>query len=196
MPQFVIPSETFTRIANAAAKTGNQSCVRLEYINGKYYAVSSNSWVIAIEYLGETDQPDAAVNVAVNNGWQIMVNTFATETNFIFDWFPEFNILTSPNLPGTATAVSDADVRPPFLRWFDIIPTNSTKDKGFLYVEDEQIAALCAASPSGNLCFPSIVDSGRVMIVRDAIDPNWCGAFFASDKSKAAKPAVRPEWMP
>jgi hypothetical protein len=193
MTRFTIPADIFARMSNAAnraddPKRPHLACVRLEYKDGKYFAIASTSYVMAVEYLGETDQPDCAVNVP-------LVIADADQT-LIFEWYAEFKVLTCSVDEASATLTPLPDIEPLFTRWWSIFAdTTQTKSKGFLYMEGDMMAALCAASPSGKLCFPAVVDSSRVVIVRDVYDPNWVGAFLANDKTKTAKPAVKPEWM-
>ena len=198
--KFPIPSETFVRMANAAARPTDDlrphlACVRLEYRDGKYFCVASTSWVIAVEYLGDTTEPNGFVNVPTHTG---LLDNMRVETglNVEFDWWSEFNVLTCATYP-TITLEAVPDTEPMFTRWPSIFPATLPRvDNGFLFIQAEYFQRLADASPSGKLCFPEVIDSRDVVIVRDKDDPNWVGAFAPVDKLKQARPALRPEWLP
>ncbi len=195
--KFEIPSETFVRMANAAARPTDDlrphlACVRLEYRDGKYFCVASTSWIIAVEYLGDTTEPNGFVNVPTHAG----LLAIPPGEIFEFDHWPDFGVLTCANHPWiTLEAVPDTE--PMFTRWPTIFPAVAKRvDNGFLFIQAEYFQRLADASPSGKLCFPEVIDSRDVVIVRDKDDPNWVGAFSPTDKLKQARAALRPEWLP
>lgn len=193
--RFVIPAETFLRMSNAATPYGADeypACqsVRLEYLNGRYYAVATNSRIIAVEYLGPTTEANGAVNVANLPQYEQWSNV---ET-WTFDWYPPpVNVLMFND---SASVLAAPDDVPRFRDWFNIFPENvPTKAKGAFFMETELIAKLGAASPSGQLCFAQYVDRKQLAIVRDMHDPNWIGGFISDTRDFKAEPATIPEWM-
>lgn len=197
--QFILPAETFVRLSKAAARPTDDvrpwlACVRLEHRDGKSYAIASTSWVLAVEYLGDTSEPDGFVNVPLDD--TLMACLAMHHDDVVFEWFEAFGVLTCPTFGALAlTAMEDRE--PMFTRWFEIFPSTLPKaDKGFLFIQAEYFQRLTDSSPSGCLAFPAVVDSSRVVIVRDVHDDNWCGVFLAADKQKRASPATKPEWMP
>lgn len=198
--KFSIPSEIFVRMANAAARPTDDkhpelSVIRLEYRDGKYFCVASTSWVIAVEYMGPTKEPNGFVNVPIHAG--LMENLRCEPgLDVEFDHYPDFDVLTCPTYPTIPLQPVKIDI-PMFNRWPDIFPVVLQRvDYGFLYIQSEYFQRLADASPSGKLCFPEVIDNRRVTIIRDKDDPNWIGGFLPTDTTEKAKPATRPEWLP
>lgn len=197
MVQFIIPTETFVRLSHASQPYGSpdyKACqsVRLEYRDGGYYAVASNSRIIAVEYLGLTMEPNAAVNVALFDAETVKPDP-AYGDNLRFDWFSEFSILT---LNGGITIQAMPDNEPRFKEWWRVFPEAvPTKSRGAFYMDGELIAKLARSSPSGLLCFAAHVDRKNTAIVRDLHDPNWIGGFISDDIEHKAFPATLPDWM-
>jgi hypothetical protein len=195
--KFSIPAETFVRMANAAARPTDDkrpelAVIRLEYYDGKYFCIASTSWVIAVEYMGPTKEPNAFVNVPIDGGLLDIPYGDIIE----FDYWSDFALLTCTNRPLLALQAVKIDI-PLFNRWYEIFPAVLQRvDHGFLFVQAEYFQRLADASPSGKLCFPEVIDNRRVTIIRDKEDPNWIGAFLPTDNEEKAKPATRPEWLP
>lgn len=189
--EFIIPSKVLTRMAKCAGDPNRPHlyCVRLEYRAGKYYVITSNSWVMAVQYLGEVTSPDAAVNVAVNADW---LAWYGSRENLRFNWYPGLALVCD----GDVSCPFTPDNEPKFAKWPDLFPDALPRvDKGFLYFQAEYFQQLADTSPSGHLCFPEVIDNTQSVICRDSNDPTWIGLFVASDRSKISKPATLPEWL-
>lgn len=203
MTTFTLDATVFARLSNAAYKYGSAQfpdfqCVRLEYFEGKFYAIACNRCILAIEYLGDTAEPNVAVNV--------------TNEPALIAWCKGAATLTVECWPGVTAALVQIDghtyVNPNgpiavvnnedrFVNWWKMVPSHSYRvDKGFLFLETELLALLGNASPSGMLCFPEVIDNTKVCVVRDATNPNWIGVFLPNDKHGNAKPATIPGWIP
>lgn len=190
--EFIIPSETFKRMAKCAGDPNRPFlyCVRLEYRKGRYYVITSNSWVMAVQYLGDVIGPDAAVNVTIGrDDWMAY---YSAQTDLVFNWYPGLALtVNGHNAPFTS------DNEPKFAEWWNLFPDALPRvDKGFLYFHSEYFQTLCDTSPTGHICMPEVIDNTKSVICRDSNDPSWVGLFVASDKSKFSKPATRPEWLP
>jgi len=199
--KFKIQSEAFCRIANAAAHPESENpqlaCVRLEHRDGKAYAVATSKQIIAIEFLGATDEPEGFINVP--SSFAARLGSYDDELTF--SHWPEFTLgfVTVDELPGEMLYLLDPDnAEPMFSRWFDVIPRNPPRvDRGFMYINGEEFTKLVASSPTGCFAFAEVLDNTRVTIVRDIYADQWLGAFVPSAKNRAdIKPATVPTWMP
>jgi len=188
--KFEIPSKTFVRMAKCAGDPNRPHlyCVRLEYRNGRFFCVTSNSWVMAVEYVADVDAPNTSVNVSISPEW---LAWYAQRENLVFEWWPLLALtIDGHNVPFVG------DLEPKFANWPALFPDTLPKvDKGFLYFHAEYFQTLADASPTGHLCFPEVIDNTKSVICRDSHDPNWIGLFVATDKSKTSKPATLPEWL-
>lgn len=197
--KITIPTDTFYRLSKAAVSYGAEirphlACVRLEIKDGAIYAVASTSWIMAIEHVGITDQPDEHINIATS---PMVMRAIEAAEDVTFESWPSAGIATMSLYNATIGAVETMpDIEPMFTRWFDFVAKASTKDKGFIYIEADKFRALIDSSPSGHIVFPAFIDNSRVIYLRDRYDENWLGLFLSGDKDKEAQPATIPEWLP
>jgi hypothetical protein len=201
--KFSILCETFLRLSNCAGVNDPEpalNSVRLENSNGKVFAVASNRKIMAVEYLGETDEPDGAINIAVHQDIIDACEYSENQQRFItVNSWQEFGVATmnigvfSPY----ALPFTNPDTFEPFRNWRGQFPTWLPKvDKGFVWFETEQLNKLGLSSPSGMIALPEVLDNTRRVIVRDIHDPNWCGVFIPYHPNNPnVKPATLPEWL-
>lgn len=176
-------------MTHAAAKPDDETrphlaCVRLEYRGGKAFAIASDSFVMAIYYLGETTEPDEFMNVALP--W---LPDAEYDTLDIEGW----QIAGVCIIEG-AMHTTQPDKEPLFTNWWRLIPDPAKFERGFIYLQDELFRKLAATSPSGHIVFPAIVDNTDYMYLRDVYDPNWLGLIHARKKD-GCEPATIPEWL-
>lgn len=195
--QFIIPTETFVRLSSVAVPYGSKdypACqsVRLEYWNGRYFAVATNALIIAVEYLGEAP---AGVSSAVNVALIPQLSEFHTLGNMTFDWYPEFNLLM---INDVVTILAAPDDVKRFREWYNIFPAEVPSRAGSpLYMQGDLLAKLARSSPSGCLRFSKYIDAKQTAICRDLHDPNWIGGFISQTATDQpdAEPATIPEWL-
>lgn len=192
--KITIDADIFNRMSHAAASPNDPTrphlaCVRLEYRGGKAFAVASNSYILAVYYLGVTDQPDEFMNVSLDP--IIMQNLQYKEwADFTIEGWQVAEIMTCPL--GTFPLLPDKE--PLFTEWWKLIPDPAKFERGFIYLQDELFRKLAASSPSGHIVFPAVVDSLNYMYLRDIHDPNWLGLLHARCDVKC-EPATIPEWL-
>lgn len=77
--------------------------------------------------------------------------------------------------------------------WFpDVLPSESY---GQMEWHCSHIAALAKSAPSGEIVFPTFIDTRVPCVMRDIADPNWCGLFFPHlDTNKRPPPLRLPKW--
>lgn len=195
--KITIDADIFNRMSHAAASPSDTlrphlACVRLEYRGGRAYAVASNSFIMAIHYLGETDQPDEFMNVALDPSLMTLMPTLDT---LAFEGWQTINLITLPEFALIWGACPEKE--PMFTEWWKLIPDPAKVERGFIFLEDELFHKLALSSPSGIITFPAVVDAKNYMYVRDAYDPNWLGLLHARDKDKQVNdPATIPDWIP
>lgn len=192
MTKFTIQAETFIRLAKASVPFGSDyrpslQSVRLEYRGGKFFALASTSFFLAVEYLGPTDQPNAAINVKTIPAlmaWLASANELVINDGWAnVDGAPYWENVAGP------------DDEPKFRDWPSLFPKAETDD-GFLFVETDHMNLLGLSSPSGKLIFPKKISRTVPTIVRDADSPEWAGLFLAIDKlQNSPLPATYPEWL-
>lgn len=200
MTKFTIEPDVFVRLANASYTHGSSlwqdfQCVRFEYFEHKIFAVACNRHILAVEYLGETTEQNAAVNI--------------TNNPVLLAWCKTAGQLTIETWPGVELAIVQIDGityngptfvknnEDRFVNWWKLIPVQLPRvDKGFLFMETELLCKLGAASPSGMLSFPEVIDNTKVCIVRDVGNANWIGVFLPNYKHDNARPATIPTWVP
>lgn len=164
--------------------------VRLENKDGVAFAIATNSRIIAVENLGETTEPNGAVNLSNDPGIVAWVHSMA-DAELKFEWYPGMALMFDTHL---LPVVPDETRR--WVEWSRIFPNElPTKPNGPLYLDGDIIALLASSAPSGQLLFPKFIDRGQTTVVRDLYDPNWLGGFISDTKLAKTEYATLPEWM-
>jgi hypothetical protein len=204
--RFDIPCKTFIRIANAAAQYGEFMreppreffrAVRLEHRNGLSFACATNGSILAVELLGNTDEPDGSVNVTIIDP---LIDQCRIEET-------KDSILTITEAGGWAVAQTtlgyfypdNASVPGDWPLDWRILLNQTGVARGAIAFDAEHISRLGLSSPSGQLVFPKIETMSRPVIVNDPYDPDWIGAFMAivktdTDPAQPLKYAVLRDW--
>ena len=169
------------------------ACVRLEYRGGKAFAIASDSFVMAIYYIGPTTEPDEFMNVAC--GGELLAIAGASDA-LTFEGWQIASIATLSLYESKSSGVWPLlpDKEPLFTNWWRLIPDPAKFERGFIYLQDELFRKLAATSPSGHIVFPAVVDNTDYMYLRDVYDPNWLGLIHARKKD-GCEPATIPEWL-
>lgn len=207
--KFTISCETFCRLASVPTYFEPHTkpelfkqieCVRIENYKGCVFAISTNVQIAAIEFIGNTTEPDGAVHVVID---PVLVKQCESERaygSFLeIVSIPEIATASAKTMLGfvyngnaciwPATTVMD--------NWREWGPDKTpTKAKGALYLETQHIETLFKASPSGRIVFPEHIDVNVPTILRDYKNPNWVGLFFGKPQANEnpAIAATLPEW--
>lgn len=209
--EFLIKCDVFKRLAaitkHFETTTDEEtrqvlSCVRLEYKDGRYCAVATNQRIAAIQYLGETDQPDGAAHIINDDTILKQCDVeMQYDSSFHITALPEFAVTTVRSLMGWEFT-GNAGIFPTntpmdtWRKWFPDSPV--TKGRGVMYWNADQIAALAATAPSGKLYFPRHIDIDKPVIIRDLLDDSWCGLFMPkphATEKQVDEQAELPKWL-
>lgn len=170
------------------------STVRLEHKSGKSYAVVTNHKIAAIEYLGQTSEPDSAVHLKITDQLESLCVMGGTLT---FTIIPEALISMVQNDYGMT--VSDCcfwACEGPLNNWRKWAAPDASVSEAVMQWTLFNVETMIAASPSGKINFPQFINANKPVTVRDASYENWVGLFFPkpSTTDPAANPAKLPEW--
>lgn len=165
--------------------------IRLEIKSGKMFAVATNQQVAAVEYLGETKEPDDVCYLRL-------------ECEFLNETEGLITVETIPEI-ALSTALHGAKLVNDCCLWFDNnimdnwrswIGKQSGKHKGFMFWELYHIQTLFEASPSGKIVFPEDIDASEPVVLRDSENENWVGLFVPDQRPGEIKcePAKLPDW--
>lgn len=96
--------------------------------------------------------------------------------------------------PGNAGYYNSSDNR--IARWRDVIPAAlPKKPKGCMSLELGPISTLAECAPSKRIVFPEVIDWTVPVVIRDAVDPNWCAVFYVREAENPVPPATIPAWV-
>lgn len=210
--QYSISCEQFLRLANATIKAYDDDnypdhyrCIYLENKNSHAYAVATNGKIMAVEHLGGTRNPDGRVLIMITD---MLLGQCAAE--IAHDGFINISVTDVPGFKYAALTTThgfsypmnaaffppDDDWPRPWYNWRRILPdAMSLIPSGFLYMKGELLANLCKSCPSGSIVFPEVINTTQPILVRDSVDPDWCGLFLGTSQKLNAKPALFPEWL-
>lgn len=81
-------------------------------------------------------------------------------------------------------------------RWRNIVPSGPAKESnnGWM-LEMDHFQMFAESSPSKCIVFEKSVDIHQPSIVRDLVDPDWFGVFWAKDVKHPHSPATLPKWF-
>lgn len=206
--EFRIACADFVRLSEASLRSDDEidlrsqreflASVRLEHINGRSFAVATNSKIMAIELLGPTAEANGFVNVTIADA---LLMQCRSESDFDSEL-----IITLDPLSGWAVAMTTLGYMYPDnaslpgdlpKHWRDIVPKELPKtNTGGFALYGEIIARLAASAPSGVIVLPKIVSRDVTMLVVDVLDPNWIGLFLTWRPDGAATLyAEIPKWL-
>lgn len=207
---FTIPCETFFRLTHVLKNTkpGETAdylkSVYLENHEGKAFAIATNRKVAAIEFLGETTEPNGSVNITIDPA---LVKQCETEKSFNGIMYVHFNEMLNfatvktqmgYNFPGNAAVNPGKETEfQSWRKWFpDAMPK---KPNGATVFGAEWIANLGRSSPSGEIVFPTVIDCHVPVLVRDLHDPKWFGLFMPEYAPGGnvvdVEPVSLPDWL-
>lgn len=194
--QIEIPSEIVKRLMrlnNVLPFEEQRSWLRSVFIerrNGHAWIGATNAMFAAVQYLGPRPGDDGFLIVR-NEGF-----TLEPEQHSVMDT-PELGWCTIDGV-----SVPDAPIRSgepmvtlkKWRSWFEFTPATAPGRSMFVGVDG--LASLAAASPSGFVVFPQIIDARQPIIVRDRDEPNWIGVFYAlPENGLFIDGATMPEWV-
>lgn len=196
--EHIIPCETFARLVNVLKYMPKDDpwckSVRLE----GNLAIATNRQYIVIERL-ETTAP-SVLHIPAD---PVLIEQCAKEAAFhgkmhivANDMLKFASLKTSLGYQYPGNAGLYLDTLNVVDRWREVIPEAlPKKSKGCMTLYTQQLANLAESSPSGQLIFPEHVDWTVPVVVRDAVDPNWCAFFYVRDSEKLNDPAHIPGWI-
>lgn len=198
MTEHIIPCETFVRLTNVLKFMPKDDpwckSVRLE----GNLAIVTNRQYIAIERL-DTVAP-SVLHIPADPA---LIDQCAKEAVFhskmhivANDMLKFASLKTSLGYQHTGNAGLYLDGVNVIDRWRDILPTAPVKkSKGSMCLELGAVANLIESSPSGKIVFPEHIDWTVPVVVRDAVDPNWCAFFYVRESDNIHDPATIPGWI-
>jgi hypothetical protein len=201
LSNYTIPCDTFVRLATIAQKqrhpgSGWMKTVRVE--NG--IVVASNRALLVVERLDPTLMVPGIVHIHAD---ATLVEKCRAEIMYHSNLFvaaieaighASAKTTLGYMHPGNAMCVS---TEPNELdTWRDKVPNGSdVRAKSAMRWDAELIALLAAASPSGFVTFPQVIDATQPIVVRDPKDPRWFGVFLSQLMYDPQTPAAVPEWF-
>ncbi|AHJ10738.1 hypothetical protein P106B_55 [Rhizobium phage vB_RglS_P106B] len=208
---FEIPVETYIRLCGVSNYIRDDipederqllRCVRLEHKKGHSYALASNRKIAAIYYLGTTTEIDGSAHLSVDNNLLKQCETekaFNSKLHIIA--LPELGVISLKTTMGFQVPQAGFfSLTTPLQSWQTWAPDEPVKaSKGAMAWHMTDMQALNAASPSGRIAFPDLIDANKPVVLRDQHFPDWCGLFMGNlvnDKGQAytVEAAELPKW--
>lgn len=172
--------------------------VLLENKNGMSYAVSTDSLIASVEFLGKTDKPDGSCYLILSDKLKEQLNKeYLTDNIITVTAFPQMAIsmlqsTSGFNLSDCLHWWDDSELRN-WRKWF-LEPARESA--GVMYWDVFKVESLLKASPSGKVIFPSFIDASKPLMVRDYHNDNWMGVFMPqSAKESEFEPTELPDWF-
>jgi len=208
MTTFTIKCETLARLASVCAYFDKDikneikkqiNTIRFENKNGRSYAISSNSIIASIEYLGSTEQPDGDTHLKLDKELLKAVKKGSLNNETA-------TILTVPEIAVSTIQLSSGFTMSDCCYWLNETPLSKwrgwisreklKKSSGAMFWDTYHIQTLLNASPSGKVVFPEFINCRYPVLIRDVNDKNWAGVFLPIPKirTKETEPATIPEW--
>jgi hypothetical protein len=195
MTDYVIPCDTFARLASLATADEWFNTVRIE--NG--VALASNKLFMAIERIGG---PDGVIHIIAD---PLLVQQCQTEAQY-----SSTLTITVIEAMQFATAKTTLGYIHPgnCCKWSG--PENDLNDwrkivanaaepaaasNGGMVWNARCLAAIIACAPSKCVSFEENIDVSRPALMRDVADPNWVGLFNPWLETGDYPAAVMPEWL-
>lgn len=206
MSEFKIKCETFLRLAGIceffepSVEDGIRdkiNTVRIENHNGISLGIATNQKVAAVEYLGDTDQPDGVIHIKLTSE---LIEQCKLEVQFdsvlTIVTVPEMGISSIQTTFGfNVTDGCYWFVDTELNNWREWGAANATASKGVMYWNLYQLEPLIKSAPSGKIIFPEFIDTNQPVTLRDHISPNWVGIFFPKPSDAViTEQAALPDW--
>lgn len=210
MAEFTISCAAFVRLATItkgySPGQGREELLSVTILrrNGRVLAAATNSQIFVVEFLGTQTAPDEIIRIVTD---EALVEQCRSETAF----GSSLTVQTNDILKFATAKTTFGYNHPTNAALWDCHPGNlieylidkaSTfkqpkKSSGAMHWYIEPLQALFAAAPSGRVMFPEKIDATEPVILRDPVDPNWCGMFLPTLKAgdKDAEPATLPDWL-
>lgn len=211
---FEIPAELYVRFSGVVKlmpinvsedERLTLKCVRYERRAGHVYAIASNRKIAAIQYLGLTNEPDGVAHIIVDDALVKQCKSEIPHNSTLqIVCIPELQAGSAKTKFGYAFP-GNACVFPAFTqldKWSTWVPNKplQASKKGMLWTLD-LMEALNAASPSGRIIFPDVIDVSQPIMVRDKDDENWFGLFMGNCQKDTGEiyecePTTLATWWP
>lgn len=175
--------------------------VRLEKVNGRTIAVSTNRMVMAIELLPHFDLSTDEICHVVLDPQLVNQCKFDSllDATLTIETMPEIALATASTSTGWKYHGNACYWRDDteFDKWRDVIPkNNASASKHVMTWDMSHLQALFESSPTGEIYFPRYIDASQPIILRDAGDDSWVGVFIPSIDSKTRTvEAEMPKWV-
>ena len=195
--EHIIPCETFARLCNVLKfMPKDDPWCRSIRLDGNM-AIATNRFYIAIERLDTS-----VASVLHIPADPVLIEQCVKEAPFhskmhivANDMLRFASLKTSLGYAYPGNAGVYLDTLNPVDRWREIVPTSlPKKSKGSMCIDTAMLASLAESSPSGKITFPEHIDWTLPVVVRDAVDPNWCGIFYVRESDNPHDPATIPGW--
>lgn len=200
-----LPCETYVRLARLAQVVGSKQyswlrSVALQRKNRRLFALATNAYFCAVEYLGEQPgEPDDFILIKID---PVLLAQCELEKPFgSLITLTKNDILNYVEFRTTFGFVYDgnAGVFPleavPLKDWQDWVKPFPKVATGGVFANVDQLSALVSTSPSGKVLFPRAIDVNEPIAIADAIASNWLGFFVPWDSDgRKYDFADFPEW--
>lgn len=196
--EHIIPCETFARLTNVLKYMPKDDpwcqSIRLE----GNFAIASNRFYLVVERL-ETTAP-SVLHIPADPALIEQADKeamFHGKMHIIANDILKFASLKTSlgyQYPGNAGLYLD---QPNTLdAWRNIVPKDlPKKSKGSMCLFLDPLKNLIETSPSKTITFPENIDWTQPIVVRDAVDPNWCAFFYVRESKNPHDPATIPGWI-
>lgn len=206
--QFNMKCETFVRLNEVLRyfKPNDDrkdfKSILIECKAGHITATATNGLVLACEFIGPSDGPNASMNLTIDPA---LLKQCAVEAsmsgllNVIYVEQLKYATIKTTfgyQYPGNGALFFEKYTARD--KWRAVI--NKRVDPHPMIIEADRMAELGRASPTGNLVFPTDIDGSCPVIVTDAHADNWFGMFMPSDHDHNGNRVIRPaatypEWI-
>ena len=196
--EHVLPCDTFVRLTNALKNMPKDDpwcrSVRLE----TNLAIVTNRFYLVIERL-ESVAP-SVLHIPAD---PVLIEQCKTEAVYhskmhivANDMLKFASLKTSLGYQFAGNAGLYLDAPNVMDRWREIIPDSMPKkSKGSMCLWTADLANIAESSPSGQIVFPEHIDWSQPVVIRDAVDPNWCAFFYVRESDNPHDPAIIPGWL-
>ena len=157
----------------------NREFLHLSVANNSVRLVSCDKKYMAGELIG--NEPGA---------WEATISlaNIGTDADIEINPLPMANMMFSAN--GNIWCMSP----PEYAMWHKIVERvqSVTEQYGFMFTDTVGLGRLAAASPSGHIVWPKIIDTRQPIVLNDENDENWIGFYMGVNEaySRNIKPAI------
>lgn len=200
MTDYTISCDAFVRLANMAAKPGDDidpafKTIRID--NGQ--AVASNRRCMSIENIGGAS---GIIHIVIDPALLAQCETeraFGSKLLIVVNEPLKFvTAKTSLGYSAVGNIGHFPDGYSDFDRWRQIVKqveTPAQQPSGGMFWDVHLMAALAASSPSGQIVFEPVIDCRRPALIRDIHSYDWLGVFNPYSLEWGYHPAKITDWM-